>query len=177
MVNSPFAGPSIWNKWLPIKVNCFLWRLLLNRLPTKSILASKGIPVPSTACSLCSLEEETIEHLFYECSAAKEIWNWLSNWCGVNLGNHNSLVSLIYNCLDVAKSRSQRLFLEAAMGCLLWCFWKSRNKSAFNGVPFSVSMVSSEIQALLFTWMKFRANFRLLMWPMWCCNPLVAISM
>nr|GEU38325.1 myosin heavy chain-related protein [Tanacetum cinerariifolium] len=42
-----------WNKGIPIKVNIFMWRLKLNKLPTLANLVQKGIDINSLLCPIC----------------------------------------------------------------------------------------------------------------------------
>ncbi|KAL4574105.1 hypothetical protein LXL04_020929 [Taraxacum kok-saghyz] len=46
-----------WNNQVPLKIHFFGWRAVLNRLPSKSGLAKRGIPLPSTACAFCGSHE------------------------------------------------------------------------------------------------------------------------
>ncbi|KAD5961433.1 hypothetical protein E3N88_12906 [Mikania micrantha] len=63
-----------WLNWTPPKVLCFVWRLAQNRVPTAANLVIRRIQLRSIYCSLCRLEEETVEHLFYKCPVAQETW-------------------------------------------------------------------------------------------------------
>ncbi|KAJ9544053.1 hypothetical protein OSB04_023760 [Centaurea solstitialis] len=130
--NSPFAGQVFWNKWLPPRVNCFIWRVCLVRIPTKSNLRSRGIPIPSDVCSLYDNGAESVEHLFYSCPVTLSIWRWLIDWCNIQLASHNSLEQLLFNLVDSASSKKAKFFMEAALGCVLWCIWKARNDRVFN---------------------------------------------
>ncbi|GJX66824.1 gypsy type transposase [Tanacetum coccineum] len=55
------VGPlaTRWNKNVPIKVNVFLWRLTLNKLPSRMNLDRKGIDVDSLLCPTCQEDVET----------------------------------------------------------------------------------------------------------------------
>ncbi|GKA04369.1 RNA-directed DNA polymerase, eukaryota, reverse transcriptase zinc-binding domain protein [Tanacetum coccineum] len=62
-----------WNPCIPIKVNVFLWRLLLNKLPSRVNLDRKGIDVVSILCPICQEDVETANHIFFTCEMAKEL--------------------------------------------------------------------------------------------------------
>ena len=168
--NSPFAGTLFWNKWIPPRVNCFVWRLLLNRIPTKLNLIVRGINLPSDSCPLCNSERETEVHLFYLCPVFLEIWKWVSNWCGIKVGHFNSLEQLYFNVLDGGGSPRKQRFLEVVVGTVFWLICKSRNDAVFNRKFFSASLAVSELQVVLFTWFKYRAKWKVLDWSLWCCN-------
>nr|GEX57016.1 RNA-directed DNA polymerase, eukaryota [Tanacetum cinerariifolium] len=59
-----------WNRNIPIKVNIFLWRLNLNKLPTRVNLERKGVVIGSSLCPLRHLDVETANHLFFNCELA-----------------------------------------------------------------------------------------------------------
>lgn len=58
------GGFTRWNKYIPIKVNVFIWRMMLNQLPTRCNLVRRGIDVESMLCMCCNDKQEVVEHLF-----------------------------------------------------------------------------------------------------------------
>nr|GEW24865.1 RNA-directed DNA polymerase, eukaryota, reverse transcriptase zinc-binding domain protein [Tanacetum cinerariifolium] len=70
-----------WNRSLPIKVNVFLWRLKLNKLPSRVNLDRIGIEITSLLCLLCLGDFETINHFFFNCDMAKGLWSLFTK-CG-----------------------------------------------------------------------------------------------
>ncbi|XP_071699188.1 uncharacterized protein [Rutidosis leptorrhynchoides] len=65
---------TIWFKFLPRKVNIFLWRLRLDSLPVRWNLSAKGIEINSIVCPVCNNGVETRDHLFFDCSVVKDLW-------------------------------------------------------------------------------------------------------
>ena len=88
--------------------------------------------------------------------------DWLTNLLSIDMGLHYSLDQLLDNLFECGRTKKKRKLLEAAAGCLLWCVRKARNNVVFNGQSFSVQLVGAEVQATLFTWVKFRANCNVL---------------
>jgi len=169
--NLSALGQTIWCNWLPIKVNCFIWRLFLRRIPTRANLRRRSVQIPSDLCPLCESEVETENHLFYSCAKIKDIWSWVVNWCNINNSPHSSLNQLLFNFLNCANSKKKQKLLEALTGSVVWFIWKARNDVVFNSKRFSSSEVIVESQATLFTWINFRSKCNL-DWSKWCCNPL-----
>lgn len=64
---------QLWKLELPSKIKFFLWRVLLDRLPTKDNLA-KRMPNLSQQCSLCNQVPETSDQLFASCSFTRLVW-------------------------------------------------------------------------------------------------------
>ncbi|XP_071709215.1 uncharacterized protein [Rutidosis leptorrhynchoides] len=54
-----------WNKTLPKKVNIFLWRLAIDRLPTRLNLVSRGVDIGNIGCSICNHGVEDNHHIFF----------------------------------------------------------------------------------------------------------------
>ena len=52
-----------WVKFIPIKINIFVWRARLDRLSTRVNLVSKGIVLESDRCPMCGLVTEDILHV------------------------------------------------------------------------------------------------------------------
>ncbi|GJZ16707.1 RNA-directed DNA polymerase, eukaryota, reverse transcriptase zinc-binding domain protein [Tanacetum coccineum] len=76
-------NPTQWDKTLPRKVNIFMWRFMLDRLPHRLNLSSRGIDIPTIACPSCNGNVESSNHIFFGCSNAKDIWNIIRNWCDI----------------------------------------------------------------------------------------------
>lgn len=70
----------LWKLPVPPKVKLFLWRLFLNRLPTRSNLFDRGIQIQSTVCLLCSSTVETDVHLILNRRRMRPIWNLSLQW-------------------------------------------------------------------------------------------------
>jgi hypothetical protein len=70
----------IWKAKVPLKIKIFLWQLFQNAILTRDNLKKRkwgGSPL----CSFCQ-QEETMTHLFFECSNAKVIWGNLGGIFG-----------------------------------------------------------------------------------------------
>lgn len=66
----------IWELKIPSKIQAFLWLLSRRAILTWDNLQRRGWCEPGI-CSLCLLEEETIQHLFMDCIYSKGIWTQL----------------------------------------------------------------------------------------------------
>nr|GEW12565.1 RNA-directed DNA polymerase, eukaryota, reverse transcriptase zinc-binding domain protein [Tanacetum cinerariifolium] len=111
-----------WNRSLPIKVNVFLWRLKLNKLPSRVNLDRIGIEISSLLCPLCLGDFETINHSFFNCDMAKGLWSLFAKWWEVDIlvcGN----IAEWYEWLGGFHVYSKvRLFLEEIGGLLCGLF-------------------------------------------------------
>lgn len=64
-----------WDKKLQPKAGAFLWIALHNIILTGDRLKMVGIEGPNM-CIMCRTQEETANHLLYNCPYAETYWNW-----------------------------------------------------------------------------------------------------
>ncbi|GJU56189.1 RNA-directed DNA polymerase, eukaryota, reverse transcriptase zinc-binding domain protein [Tanacetum coccineum] len=74
------ATSTSWDKILPRKVNIFMWRLMLDQLPHRLNLSSRGINIQSISCPSCNGNVESSNHIFFECDIALEVWRLVRIW-------------------------------------------------------------------------------------------------
>ncbi|KAE8725734.1 hypothetical protein F3Y22_tig00008146pilonHSYRG00076 [Hibiscus syriacus] len=72
----------VWAKLAPLKVEAFVWRAALQRIPSLVDLARMGVVnLESVTCVLYSRDPETINHLFCHCSIVWRLWQkWALRW-------------------------------------------------------------------------------------------------
>nr|GEV00450.1 reverse transcriptase domain, reverse transcriptase zinc-binding domain protein [Tanacetum cinerariifolium] len=80
-------APTIWCKSIPRKVNIFLWRLHMDRIPTRLNLSKRGLDIPLIMCPICSNGVESNDHIFYSCKLAASIWRLVNVWCDMHFPN------------------------------------------------------------------------------------------
>lgn len=62
----------IWDNQLPARLNLFLWEVDNQAIQTKQKLKIRFSETDAT-CVLCNLEEESMEHLFFNCQITKQL--------------------------------------------------------------------------------------------------------
>ncbi|PRQ17956.1 putative reverse transcriptase zinc-binding domain-containing protein [Rosa chinensis] len=89
--NKKSWATSIWNSFIPPRYSLLAWRIFYDRLPTDLQLQRHGVTLVSK-CPLCSLGcvEDSV-HLFFSCSFAQHIWQWLACCFGTSLPSQGSL--------------------------------------------------------------------------------------
>lgn len=63
----------IWKLNIPPKVRAFVWRTCSNIFPTRDNLHRKKLRI-KPRCELCCQHHESIGHLLWECSFARNVW-------------------------------------------------------------------------------------------------------
>ncbi|GKA45251.1 RNA-directed DNA polymerase, eukaryota, reverse transcriptase zinc-binding domain protein [Tanacetum coccineum] len=81
-----------WNRYIPIKVNVFLWRLMLNKIPSRVNLDRKGIDVGSVLCPICQDDVEMVNHVFFSCDMAKDLWALMARWWNLDIPVFDNVV-------------------------------------------------------------------------------------
>lgn len=73
---SVYFNKFCWNKFLPIKISIFLWRLLHKTLPTDMAVRGKGIHIVSKCvCCMHNSQTESVTHLFASSEVVVQVWD------------------------------------------------------------------------------------------------------
>ncbi|CAI9296435.1 unnamed protein product [Lactuca saligna] len=91
-------GRFTWLKEVPIKVNCFIWRAKLGKIPSVVGLLSKGVALESPICKQCEDVNECSDHALIGCKYAKMVMQGVFQWCGVAMeefGTVNDMITLV----------------------------------------------------------------------------------
>ncbi|GJW97577.1 RNA-directed DNA polymerase, eukaryota, reverse transcriptase zinc-binding domain protein [Tanacetum coccineum] len=99
-----------WNKCIPIKDNVFLWRMALNKLPSRVNLHRKGIDVRSVLCPICQDDVESVNHILFTCDMAKDLWDLLVKWWDLD----------IPVCANISEWYSWLDSLHVSIKAMLW---------------------------------------------------------
>ena len=70
----------LWKIRIPSKIAVFAWRLLRDRLPTKSNLRARQVQISDMNCPFCRRMEEDASHLFIHCSKIQPLWWESMSW-------------------------------------------------------------------------------------------------
>jgi hypothetical protein len=171
----------LWIKSIPLKVNLFVWRLFLNRMPTKDNLHQRGILDASglpcvTACGM----EESIDHLFFRCNHYGKLWSLISRWLGFDTVFHGSIgTHSAQFCSLGGSSKSCFLLLITIWAAVLFTIWKDRNLWLFRAAHDSIESLAERIKIHSFWWLKAKYvlfDFDLSAWqqnPLSCCRAIV----
>jgi len=118
----------VWHKHIPLKVSILAWRLLRDRLPTKTNLL-RHVIVHSEAirCAAgCGLDE-TAHHLFLHCEFFGGLWQHIRNWVGISGVDLFTIHDHFYQFTNsIGGSTKRRSFMQ--MLCLLCVHSLERKK-------------------------------------------------
>jgi len=127
-VQAPAVFRGVWKSKVTPRVKFFVWLILLDRLNTKNMLVRRHFNVqPNSLCVLCEDGiEETIDHLFFDCSFAKKCWDKLCiNWV---------IDGAIHRRIERTRQVAGLPFFMEIFLLAAWELWKIRNRLVFDGV-------------------------------------------
>ena len=122
-----------WRIKIPYKVQCFLWMLVLERVPTKMFLVNRGLPIlfNQRVCPWCGMEAEDINHVFLSCSWVYKFWCLFLQWWRVSWCLPKSCLHLIMSCFDLSVHGCVRERWLASWSIAFWSLWLLRNEIVF----------------------------------------------
>ncbi|GJY14799.1 RNA-directed DNA polymerase, eukaryota, reverse transcriptase zinc-binding domain protein [Tanacetum coccineum] len=130
-LNGTFTSTR-WLRCIPIKVNIFIWRLRLDKLPTLVNMDRKGIDVDSLICPICNEHVENVDHLFFSCEMAHDLWGLLARWCTLDIPEVSNITEWFSWLDDAHVSKSARIILEGIASTIMWSVWNLRNAWIFS---------------------------------------------
>nr|GEV04318.1 putative ribonuclease H-like domain-containing protein [Tanacetum cinerariifolium] len=77
---STVGDKTRWVKFVPIKINVFAWKVMVNALPTCFNLSRRGIDIQSISCPMCDCGTESMDHVFAICDLTRNLGRLISNW-------------------------------------------------------------------------------------------------
>ncbi|GJV89970.1 RNA-directed DNA polymerase, eukaryota, reverse transcriptase zinc-binding domain protein [Tanacetum coccineum] len=111
------APSTVWDKNIPRKVNIFIWRLILDRLPHKLNLSSRVIDIQAIFCPSCNGNVESSNHIFL-----------------------SVILPLTFGCLFVNGVIFSTSF------AFIWWLWRYRNSVTFRSHPMRKSDIFDNIR-------------------------------
>lgn len=168
----------LWHPQVPIKVSIFAWRLIRNRLPTKSNLVEKGILAHDLSfCAAGCGVPESAQHLFLLCNTFGSLWQMVRNWVGCsgvdsdNISDHFLQFTHLTGGGKARQSFMQLLWLLCA-----WVIWIERNNRVFQNVVTPIPRLLDKIKMLSLGWLKAKnANF-VFGTQQWWSHPFVCLG-
>jgi hypothetical protein len=148
-----FAFKFIWKSGVPSKVTALSWKLLLDRIPTRDNLHSRGIiTVEDSRCPLCNIEIETAGHLFLRCRYVTGIWYAILRWLGVVSVLPPTILLSYAMLVGCGSNKKRRKGFSVVWLAYIWVVWKARNDRIFNNVVFDASVVMDQVQRVSWQW-------------------------
>lgn len=133
---------------VPPKYKFVNWLVMHDRLATCSYLQNLGINVEHDCC-FCNREEETMDHLFFDCEFWRDVWRKVAAVCGVCRGTepwHEGRRQLVAHCTN--NSGKQKTY-RCMVAVMIYHIWKERNNRRMQGVQNSGETIANQCMFIL----------------------------
>ncbi|KAK2352803.1 hypothetical protein QL285_090514 [Trifolium repens] len=137
----------MWKNNVPSKISIFSWRLLLEKLPTRESLFSKGVITNALekGCVLCCNHVETTPHIFLQCHTSNSVWLNIFKWMGLTPIMNVSVQQHFILFGDLLKSNIHKRYRHVIWLATTWCIWRWRNQIIFRGERVNISTLVDQI--------------------------------
>ncbi|XP_076885917.1 uncharacterized protein LOC143535587 [Bidens hawaiensis] len=139
-----------WVSWVPIKVNVLMWRIEMERIPTRLALVRRNIRIQDTLCPLCDAVTESAGHLFIDCSFAFQVWQAVWSWCSIQQPMFRNVKDMLLLPSLGKQNKWYKRILCGIMMIVCWTIWKTRNKKVFEGSSSKVIEVVALVKSVSF---------------------------
>ncbi|XP_017252064.1 uncharacterized protein LOC108222689 [Daucus carota subsp. sativus] len=181
LTTSPLVNSScliFWKFRIPPKVKFFLWKLEHQVLPTKVFLAGRLHNSNfSPFCSWCSTHEESLRHLFLECTLAEWCWNEICSMWSIR---RDSLVQMdfsLINLFGLVQEAEVKETWHSVASATLWSIWIFRNDFVFNNRKPKKDGVLSILKTRVHKWLEVNGSLSKSWENLFNVNPVGAIRL
>lgn len=124
----PKWASQVWTRASIPRHRFTMWLFMQNPVLQR---VSKFTALPSADCLMCKQQPETHDHLFFECSYAKEIWGLFCAKWGLQM-KFEEKEALITNMTQMKKTRKMRHLIQALVSAAIYQIWYARNRQGFH---------------------------------------------
>ncbi|XP_071713621.1 uncharacterized protein [Rutidosis leptorrhynchoides] len=144
---------SLQNGLVLKKVEVFIWRARLGRVPVRFELDKRGIDLNNVRCPICDGDIETVEHILFSCQVAKDLWSKVLKWWGYNsaIFGYEDIFNGTFGYVAYDHKRNQ---WQAICWVVCYILWKNRNAKVFKNKLETVPSLFNEVQVLSYDWIS-----------------------
>ncbi|XP_012087681.1 uncharacterized protein LOC105646438 [Jatropha curcas] len=141
---------TLWRCSVPLKILNFGWWLIREVVPCLQLLRKRRVNV-EIMCPKCHASEESLLHLFVQCSFARSVWMLTSvGWQFPRVSSWRAWLETVFQCSSL-KAADEILMI-------LWALWSARNKRVWNFQFVNPSSVVQMAGRVLNEWSNHRAK-------------------
>jgi len=150
------AYNNVWHKLVPSKVSLFTWRLLQDRIPTRSNLVSRHViqPIDNLCVGGCG-DIETADHLFIGCNLFGSVWYLICLWLDISFVCPGSMEDHFTQFIHMAGlPRSSHYYFKVIWLASTLAIWKDRNNRAFKNTVIDPYRILEKVKLNSFLWLS-----------------------
>ncbi|GKV11754.1 hypothetical protein SLEP1_g22978 [Rubroshorea leprosula] len=146
----------VWNPVLPSKIVAFNWKVMMDRIPTKLNLFKRGVikDMEDGKCTLCEVEDEDINHLFFNGNVVRWLWVACAKWWGITIKLDKDCRKTFESFGTWTKHPSIKEGWDNIWNTLVWSMWLARNQKIFQDSEANRGKIFELIQLRSFVWIK-----------------------
>ncbi|XP_058783133.1 uncharacterized protein LOC131657791 [Vicia villosa] len=165
----------MWKTKISSKILIFGWRLILNKIPTKTALARRHILTDPNllVCPFCGVEDEDTNHLFVFCPVTSDWWSKFCDWLRLDSSSFPGNFFLRFKALDLACKVRFVVDTSWVFGlAFCWGVWCCRNEVIFNEGNILNFDTIGMIKYVAWEWLLSCYNVGdTMVWSDWYANP------
>ncbi|CAN1305881.1 hypothetical protein LINPERPRIM_LOCUS26640 [Linum perenne] len=146
-----YPADVIWRTHVPTKVCGFIWQVTHEKILTVDNLMRRGFQLPNR-CILCSVEAESIRHLFVDCQFVSQIWALLSSRLSLFGPFPGTMLGLVAAWKGLRWEREFDVCGKSLLHAILWCVWLERNSRTFRDEFASWEVVLGRVGRMVGEW-------------------------
>ncbi|GFZ09693.1 hypothetical protein Acr_21g0002920 [Actinidia rufa] len=129
--NAKLTWPKlVWHAAIIPRHSFILWLGLKDRLLTKNKLRDY---IEDQSCPLCSAQNETLNHLFFQCTFGKQIWANIKSWLGISQAMQSLKATVKWLIKEARGTGFPAKIKRIGIACMVYSIWEARNKRIFEG--------------------------------------------
>jgi len=143
-------------------VSVFAWRLIRDRLPTKTnLIARRVLSIEMSSCVAGCGHPETAQHLFLLCNTFGSLWRLVRDWIGCYGVDADNISDHLLQFTHLSGGgNARRAFMQLIWLLCAWVVWNERNNLLFNNVVTPIPCLLDKIKTLSLGWLQDKkANF------------------
>jgi len=146
----------LWLKAVPLKVNLFVWRLFMNRLPTKDNLYRRQA---------------------IRCDVYGRIWLLVSKWLGIDSVFNGNISTHSYQFRGLGGfSKNSRTAFTIIWISVIFVVWKDRNNMIFQNKSDQLETLAEKVKLQMYWLLKSHYVLFDFHYPFWRLNPLCCLQ-
>jgi hypothetical protein len=154
------AFKLLWGLNIPSNSAFCVWRALWGRLPVRANLRRRGviISINDAVCPFCSVEEESVSHILFNCNFSWRIWNEVLWWLGLSGVFHHETSKHFVQFGIQGCSKSLNASLKVIWAATISCLWEHRNAIVFRSEPFNQDNLVDSIMLKSWNWIRIKGK-------------------
>lgn len=150
------VGFDVWHRRVPSKVSLFAWRLLQDRVATRTNLVRRYVlqAADNFCVGGCGIPE-TVDHLFIQCTSFGRVWYLVCHWLGIPCVFQGSVTQHFIQFTNLAgMARGSHDYLKIIWLACVWAIWKERNNCVFNNLASDPLSIVERVKLFSFLWLS-----------------------